>query len=236
MTDNDRHPAALRPTPNRPFLGFTVLVVEDSRYACDAMRLLCLRSGARIRRADCLQSARRHLKVYRPTIIIIDMGLPDGSGADLIRDLVSAPQKVPVILAVSGDSFVEDEAIAAGADGFLDKPLKSLIEFQNVVLSILPKEMRPEGLRLVRDEPIQPDPVAFLDDMAHADDLLNGEEPVFDYVTQFLAGVADSAGDTDLAQATRDLARARIAGDPWGAPLNRLRGEIKLRLTDRIAI
>ena len=37
------------PTALRPMLGLTVLVIEDSRYACDAMRLLCLRSGARIR-------------------------------------------------------------------------------------------------------------------------------------------------------------------------------------------
>ena len=55
-----------RPTPSRPLLGLTVLVVEDSLYACDAMRIMCQRSGARIRRADCIECASRHLKVYRP--------------------------------------------------------------------------------------------------------------------------------------------------------------------------
>ena len=91
------------PTAARPLLGLTVLVVEDSRFACEAMRLLCLRSGARIRRADCLRSARRHLQVYRPTIVVVDLGLPDGNGIDLISELAVSQPKVEAVLAMSGD-------------------------------------------------------------------------------------------------------------------------------------
>ena len=73
-----------RPTAEHPLAGLTVLVVEDSRYACEAMRLLCQHSGARLRRADSLAAAARHLRVYRPDVLIVDLGLPDGPGEALI--------------------------------------------------------------------------------------------------------------------------------------------------------
>ena len=63
-----------KPTPNRPLLGLTILILEDSRYLCEAMRFMALRSGARLRRADSIQSAKRHLRVYMPSAVIVDVG------------------------------------------------------------------------------------------------------------------------------------------------------------------
>jgi DNA-binding response OmpR family regulator len=132
-----------RPTAERPLLGQTVLVVEDSRFACEAMRLLCLRSGARIRRADSLRSAARHLSVYRPSVVIVDIGLPDGSGTALLRDLSRAQPRVAVLLAISGDDAQREAALAAGADDFLPKPFTSLAAFQAAVLAQLPPRRSP---------------------------------------------------------------------------------------------
>lgn len=238
MDDNERLALHLRPTATRPLLGLTILVVEDSRYSCDAMRLLCLRSGARIRRADCLKSARRHLQVYRPSVVIADLGLPDGSGAELISELSIACPRVDVVLGTSGDTFAEEVALAAGADGFLAKPVSSVIAFQNAILTALPPERRPTGPRLVSDDPVSPDPLAYRDDMAHAADVLQeaGDDGTLSYLTQFLAGVARSAGDGILQKAAEDLAEARAAGRPTGSGITRISALVQDRLADRMAI
>ncbi|WP_164658269.1 response regulator [Tropicibacter sp. Alg240-R139] len=239
MNDSDPFASPLRvPTATRPLLGLTILMVEDSRYACEAMRLLCLRSGARIRRADCLKSARRHLQIYRPSVLIADLGLPDGSGADLIEELAHTTPRVGVILGTSGDEFGEDTAIAAGADGFLAKPITSLAVFQSAILSKIPADRHPSGPRVLRDEIIDPDPIAYQDDMAHVADVLTDtcDGKTLDYVAQFVGGVARSASDTVLANAARDLAEARATGAPVATDAARVAGLIQERLERRKAI
>ena len=70
------------PRIDRPLFGLTVLVVEDSQFACEAI----------------------HLQVYRPSVVIVDIGLPDGDGTELIEEVHAASPRVPVVLATSGGS------------------------------------------------------------------------------------------------------------------------------------
>jgi len=238
MIDDEALDQFRRPTGTRPLLGLTILAVEDSRYACDALRLLCLHSGARLRRADCLRSGRRHLQVYRPSVVIVDMGLPDGSGADLIAELSNAIPRVSVILGTSGDSFAEDVAYSAGADGFLSKPIANLAVFQNAVLQHLPRDRQPGGVRAVRADPICPDPIAFREDMAHMAEILGGpvNDHMIDYVTLFLRGVARTAEDEALENAAFDLAQAQSDGAPLTGRVAHLAGLVQARLSDAVAI
>ncbi len=221
------------PTPSRPLLGHSILVAEDSRLACEAIRLLCLRSGARLRRAHCLAAAYRHLNRYRPTILIADLGLPDGSGLDLLHDLAQARPRLTVLLGMSGDPMRETEAMQAGADGFLAKPIESLAGFQKLLLSHLPPGMKPAKLQTLTDDRIVPDPIAYQDDIAHACEMLNGQEDerTLDYLLQFTRGVARSARDKPLIAVAERLARHRACGRPVGSDLARLAGILHERLT-----
>lgn len=229
------HPA----TPERPLQGLTVLVVEDSRFASEAIRLLSLRSGARIRRADSLGSAYRHLRVYRPSIVIVDMGLPDGSGAELIKSLASGPQHVPVILGMSGDDTTRNMAIDAGAAGFLSKPVESLAVFQHQILSVMAKDSGSNAHRfspyVVSDDVIEPDEIALQDDLVHAAQIMRGgvDGPTQDYLAQFLGGLARSTHDSPLEIAATRLANARASGRGAGGDLAHVEGLVQERLTTR---
>jgi len=236
MTDSiDDFLSCRKPTSDRPLLGHTVLLVEDSRFASEAMRLLCLRSGARIRRADRLQSADRHLRTYRPSVLIVDLGLPDGSGLDLIGELSQAQPRVPVILATSGDTALADAATEAGADGFIEKPITSLGIFQEAILSRLPEADRPHGPRQVPNEDVNPDRLALRDDLEHVLDVLNGadNDRTFAYATRFLAGLAKTAADIELEEAARELARLGLDGEGVPARMTALSGLVEARLKQR---
>lgn len=238
MSDSVDHYLTRRsPTAARPLLGLTILLVEDSRYASEAVRIMGLRSGARLRRADNLRSARRHLAAYRPAVAIVDLGLPDGSGAELIAEITRSGT-VGTVIATSGDPDAAAEARAAGAHDFLAKPIATLGQFQEAILRLLPEEARPRGPRPLSQETFLPDPIAFRDDMAHIADLMAGAdaEQMADYVAQFLGGVARSAEDHGLADAAVALAAARADGRPAEGDFSRLRALVNDRLNTRAAI
>ncbi len=205
------------PTAERPLLGTIVLVVEDSRHACEAMRLICQRSGARIRRAESLTSAKRHLRTYRPRIAVVDLGLPDGSGLELIDALAQSDPRIDGIIATSGDETLQQVAIDAGADIFLPKPLASVSQFQAAALSLLPVETRPRAITNPNSDNVRPDPIALRDDLTLAAELLHSapDHKTLKYVAGFLMGLAKSAGGTALAS-IGDSANALSQGDLSG--------------------
>lgn len=208
-----------------PLSGLTVLLVEDSRFAADAMRMMCQRSGARLRRAETMEQARAHLKTYRPDVVIVDLGLPDGRGDQLIREIAAARHGA-VVLGMSGDPNGRSAALGAGAVGFVEKPLPGVAAFQRLVLRHLPERF----VIIVEDvagDAVRADPLAFQDDLAHAVDLMAVEPDGGQrrYLAGFVGGVARVAGDSALAEAARAL-------DLEAAAMPRLRRLVTARLNE----
>ena len=222
------------PTAERPLMGVTLLLVEDSRFACEAMRMMASRSGARLRRADSIASARQHLRIYRPSVAIIDLGLPDGYGEDLISELSRATPRVQAILATSGDPDGEMRAKISGADGFMCKPFNSLAAFQAAILDHMPIDRRPKGPRRLPTTNIAPDRIAYRDDLSQIARLIatNADPRTLDYVHQFLSGVAECADDQPILQALDELQSLRQNGQPIGPQMRNLSDLIETRLLE----
>jgi signal transduction histidine kinase/ActR/RegA family two-component response regulator len=75
--------------------------------------------------ADALMSLRapRH-----PDLIITDLAMPDQSGIDLARTVRADPslRRLPIVaISASASTFTREEALAAGCDDFLAKPLRA---------------------------------------------------------------------------------------------------------------
>jgi CheY-like chemotaxis protein len=190
-----------------PFFGLTVLAVEDSRFFSECLRLMCRRLGARLRRADTLGAARLHLRTYRPDALLVDLGLPDGRGEALIAELANDPRRPSVILAISGDAEGHRTAIAAGADGFLTKPLRNLDALRAALQAHLPDRVAPVTSGTEADPA---DPMALKDDLSHAADLLAGDPDASArrYLASFLAGVSMQSGDRALEAVARDAGKS----------------------------
>ncbi len=197
---NTPDPSAFLTRGPLPLHGLTLLAVEDSRFASEALRLLCQRSGARLRRADSLRGADAHLRLYRPDVVLIDLGLPDGRGDVLIRDLAAQRPRAGIIIGTSGDPAGQNAAMAAGAHGYLEKPIASLAAFQSAILRHLPDRHMVAG---DDDGSVAPDMMALCDDLKRAATLAagDGDAATRRYLAGFVAGVAHSTQDAALAAA-----------------------------------
>lgn len=192
--------------------GIRILLVDDSRSVSEAIRIMAVRSGARIRRADTLKAANRHLTIYRPDVVILDLGLPDGSGTSLAEEIISWPEPRPAVLLISAseEDVTARAAQEVGADGYIVKPISSFAKFQKSVLSLLPEGTAngQDGIGNVTATQIGED--AYLHDLLNAQDLLKEAAEVrnleaAEFAAHFLLGVARTIKDMDLTTAATSL-------------------------------
>jgi two-component system catabolic regulation response regulator CreB len=98
-----------------------ILVVEDDGAIADAVLYSLRREGMCADVADTLAAARSRLD--DADVVILDLGLPDGSGYSLLADVRAAASPPRVIVLTSRDEEVECvAALEAGADDFVTKP------------------------------------------------------------------------------------------------------------------
>jgi CheY-like chemotaxis protein len=217
----------------------TLMLVEDSRYASEVVRLYARSLGLRLRRAADLDAAQSHLRLYQPDIVLIDLGLPDGRGEALIEQLARASQRPPLLIAISGQPELRAGALAAGADVFIEKPMPDIATFRALLVDHFPGPLPLLLLPSRAPSPI-PDRIALQDDLSLAAQSLTHAETGTDrpltrarmrYVAGLINGIAGSLGDGPLqAAAQRQMSNVEFgASNP---SFRKLRDLVNERLRD----
>lgn len=103
-----------------------ILVVDDDENICRFLETAFAREHAAVRTASTCTEARRALVESLPDAMLVDAGLPDGSGYDLIdhaRDLPGADAMAVIMISARTGLLDKVEAIRCGADAFFEKPI-----------------------------------------------------------------------------------------------------------------
>lgn len=102
-----------------------ILVVEDDKNISSLIRTILTANGYEVITASRGSEALSMLSSHCPELVVLDLGLPDMDGVELIED-VRRWSNVPIIV-VSARSYERDkvQALDLGADDYVTKPFSS---------------------------------------------------------------------------------------------------------------
>jgi PAS domain S-box-containing protein len=101
-----------------------VLVVEDDDAVARVLGIMIRRDGHTVTRASTLAEARTTLATQKPSVILLDMKLPDGSGLDLLDEIAATPglEQLPVVVLSGVEPNVDHRARSDRIVEWLIKP------------------------------------------------------------------------------------------------------------------
>ncbi|MBD3288068.1 response regulator [candidate division KSB1 bacterium] len=100
-----------------------ILIIEDNnRLALDMAQFLS-DNGFVTEIAGTFREASDKLDIYQYDLVVLDLGLPDGNGLELIQDIKSATPKTSILILTAKDA-IEDKVhgLDLGADDYMTKP------------------------------------------------------------------------------------------------------------------
>ena len=104
-----------------------ILLVEDNEVAARSIEMKLLMEGHNTYTTDLGEEAIELAGLYDYDVILLDLGLDDMSGIDVIRALRGTKLRTPIIvLTASSDVETKVKALSSGADDFITKPFHKL--------------------------------------------------------------------------------------------------------------
>jgi len=102
-----------------------VLVVEPDSSTRREIKQVCEQDGYQVMEADAGSEALRQVESSRPSVVLLEVTLPDAAGFDVCRELRKMDPGVPVIMmSTRSDEIDAVVALEIGADDYVTKPLR----------------------------------------------------------------------------------------------------------------
>jgi two-component system, OmpR family, KDP operon response regulator KdpE len=102
--------------------GAHVLVIDDEPAILRAVRTILTGHGFRVTTAEDGTNGLADYVAHRPDLVLVDLGLPDVDGFEIIRRLRAEGNTPIVVLSVRGAERDKVTALDLGADDYLTKP------------------------------------------------------------------------------------------------------------------
>ncbi|HAH23181.1 MAG TPA: DNA-binding response regulator [Prolixibacteraceae bacterium] len=114
-----------------------ILVIEDELVLCETMVSYLEEEGYRCEQAGSLELGSEKVNLYEYDCMLVDIGLPDGSGLSLIKELKRIHPETGIII-ISAKNSMDDKisGLDMGADDYLTKPFH-LPELNSRIKSLL---------------------------------------------------------------------------------------------------
>lgn len=99
-----------------------ILVIEDDPQIRRFLRASLTADAYRLFEAETAEDGLAQAAARQPDLIVLDLGLPDADGLEVIRKVRAWSQLPIIVLSARGQERVKIEALDAGADDFVSKP------------------------------------------------------------------------------------------------------------------
>lgn len=103
----------------------TILIIDDEASIRKLLRITLEAIPYRVVEANNGREGLHLLAAERPSLVVLDMGLPDRRGNEILKDIRSWTNVPVVILSVEKDPATVVEALDLGADDYVTKPFRT---------------------------------------------------------------------------------------------------------------
>lgn len=133
--------------PEKP--GQNIVIIDDERPILMTLEALLKRHGYTTHLASTASAGRTLVSKVRPALVLLDLGLPDGDGLDVLRDLRRDFSGIQVIILTAHDSLNNAiESIKEGAFHFISKPYAPEELMSLIARAIQQRELAAEAATL----------------------------------------------------------------------------------------